>query len=67
MSSSSTRRGPLAALGIYLGLSAAALIRGLGVSARPTVVDRPRFRVADAVLVALVAGLVAYRFWGVWS
>jgi hypothetical protein len=48
-------------------LSAAALIRGLGVSARPTVVDRPRFRVADAVLVALVAGLVAYRFWGVWS
>ena len=48
-------------------LSAAALIRGLGVSARPTVVNRPRFRVADAVLVALVAGLVAYRFWGVWS
>ncbi len=39
-------------------LSAAALIRGLGVSARPTVVTETRFRAIDAVLVATAAALI---------
>lgn len=45
-------------------LSAAALIRGLGVSGRPTLVDKPRFRTADAALLGLSLILLIYRYWG---
>ena len=48
-------------------LSAAALIRGLGSGGRPTVVDRLRFGAADAVLLALSAGLVVLALQPVWG
>ena len=48
-------------------LSAAALIRGLGGGGRPTVVDRLRFGAADAVLLALSAGLVVLALQPVWG
>lgn len=43
-------------------LSAAALIRGLGSSGRPTVVSDLRFRTADAVVLGLVVIVLVYRF-----